>query len=156
MLRRLQKLREFGYFLISKPFVNIYIDSTFYGSYSLDMSKDIFKKRNSEISLEKLIKARYVTYLFVVSVVPAAWKVSIVDENKNKGQTKKDLFLDILIADLENILGEKFIKNVGDYGFEDYNSEKGNKLQVEFLDRRTFRKGVRLYFHKGIYFKKYF
>lgn len=156
MLKKLQKLPEFGYVLLDVPLVTMYIDDIFLGSYAISQPNKIFKKNNYKFTLEKLRNAKYIRRCFSVGIAPTIEKSSVVTDKKYKYLDKKDVFLDILVADLENVLERKFTKtHIGYSGvFYRYGNEK--ELVVSFRDNRTFKKGVILAFEEEIYYKKYF
>jgi hypothetical protein len=156
MLKKLQRLPEFGYVLLNVPLVTMYVDNIFLGSYDIDQPNEIFKKNNYKIPLEKLRNAKYVRQCFSVDIAPTHEKASVITDKKYKYLDKKDVFLDILVADLGNLLEKKFTKAYISYlgAFYNYGNEK--ELVTRFRDNRTFKKGVILAFEEKIYYKKYF
>lgn len=160
MLKKLQKLTEFGYVLLNVPSVTMYIDGIFLGSYTISQPNEIFKKNNYKFPLEKLRNAAYVRRCFSVVIAPTIEKSSVVTDKKYEYLATKYIFLDILVADLGNVLGRKFTKTGYNpsirYSGAVYRYGNEKELVATFIDDRTFKEGVILVFEEEIYYKKYF
>ena len=156
MLKRLQRLREFGYVLLDEPRFYLYIDSHYFGYYCKSHAKKLVRYKEGKIPLESLRNIDYVRYRVSCSILPDIEKIHLIDSNNYKNLSKKDVFLEILLSDLEILFEKKFNKFLHTHDGIFYRYDKEKDLVVNFLDNRTFKNGVKLEFETKIYFKRYF
>jgi len=142
MLKKLQKLSSLGY-ITSDISLITNLGDLIIKHYKPGKPIKLFHPPYGPLHVD-IRTAEFIVHELYVELIPNEYKIdAIVNEKNYKHKNKIDLFINLFRRDLETVFEKKFIKVKSRHGFQ-YKCKENHTIRIELLDKRTFKKGVRL------------